>query len=257
MFDSHCHLNFPEFQSRLISDLEKCTFNGINQWMIPGINLDSLNEFKQIIERTSQLKKLPLHFYFALGLHPYFIQHHKLTDTNLLETQINTFNIQAIGETGLDATCENHTLQTQLLERHFEFAKNLNLPIILHHRQTLPELLKVAKKFPTVTGVIHAFSGSYEQAMQWGNLGYFLGVGATITYERATKTRKAIKQIDLEHLLLETDAPSMPIFGKQGEVNAPINLIEVARTLATLKNDDLHYVDEKCSNNANLLFRKR
>ena len=251
MFDSHCHLNFPEFKDNLIFDITHCLNNGIDRWMIPGINLESLNEFKHI---SNALNHLPIHLYFSLGLHPYFIKQHQKNDIQILETQIDTFNIQAIGETGLDATCDNHPLQMHLLEQHFELANNLNLPIILHHRKTLPELLKMAKRFPSVKGVIHAFSGSYEQAQQWIGLGYYLGVGSTITYERALKTRQALKRIDLKHLLIETDAPSMPIFGKQGEINSPINLIAIAESLAQLKSIELKSIDTQCTINAKTLF---
>ena len=251
MFDSHCHLNFPEFQDSLISELNQCLDQGINHWMIPGITLESLDELKQLKIRTTHY---PLNLYFALGLHPYFINQHKKSDIITLETQINSSNIQAIGETGLDATCDNHSLQHFLLERHFNLAKNLNLPIILHHRKTLPELLKIAKKHPTVKGVIHAFSGSYEQAMQWVDLGYYLGAGGTITYDRAIKTKKALQKINLEHILIETDAPSMPIFGKQGEVNAPINLVDIAKSLAELKSLELESIDSQCTLNAKKLF---
>ncbi|MCJ8314954.1 MAG: TatD family hydrolase [Saccharospirillaceae bacterium] len=258
MFDSHCHLNFPEFQNNLIPNLEHCLNNGIDHWMIPGINLNSLSEFQQLITLTTPLTSAiatnPINMYFALGLHPYFIEQHQKKDIQVLSKQIESFNIQAIGETGLDATCTNHNLQTFLLIQHFELAKELKLPIILHHRKTLPELLRIAKRYPSVKGVIHAFSGSFEQAKQWIDIGYYLGVGGTITYDRAIKTRNAITRIDLKHLLIETDAPSMPIFGQQGKINAPINLIAITKSLSELKSIDFNSVDDQCSTNAKKLF---
>ena len=265
MFDSHCHLNFPELKDTLVSDINQCISAGIHQWMVPGTSLSSLTEFQELTTLTSNFLLTPaevhLNLYFSLGLHPYFIQQHKkndilLLETQIIETQTSTFKIQAIGEAGLDATCENHPLQIFLLERHFELANTFNLPIILHHRKSLPDLLKIAKRFPSVKGVIHAFSGSYEQAKQWVDLGYYLGVGGTITYERAIKTKQALQRIDLKHLLIETDAPSMPISGKQGYINNPINLIEVAKSLAGLKSVPLDDVDHQCTINAQTLFGK-
>ncbi|BCE02051.1 TatD family hydrolase [Marinicellulosiphila megalodicopiae] len=252
MFDSHCHLNFSEFDNRLNDELNQCKALNINHWMIPGVKLDSIHQFQNLLLTSANQFNL----YFCLGLHPYFIEQHSIESLVDFEKQIHDFTFHGIGETGLDASCTNHTLQIKLLRRHFELAKHSNLPIILHHRKTQPELLKMAKQYPTVKGVIHAFSGSYEQAKQWVDLGYYLGVGGVITYERAVKTKNAISKIDLSHLLLETDAPSMPIFLKQGEINSPSNLHIIAQNLALLKQTELLIIDQVTTQNAMQLFGK-
>ena len=163
-------------------------------------------------------------------------------------------SVHAIGETGLDKYKADFKQQLTFLDIHFHWAKQLQLPIILHHRKSLNELYQVAKKQPNVSGIIHAFSGSLDQAKQWIDLGYLLGAGGTITYKRANKTRQSFKNISLDNILLETDAPSMPISGKQGEINKPEYLYNIAQILAEIRQEDISAISNQTSLNAKSIF---
>lgn len=103
-------------------------------------------------------------------------------------------------------------------------------------------------------GVLHAFSGSYEQGMEWVRLGFSLGIGGTITYPRANKTRQAVAKLPLEHLLLETDAPDMPLSGYQGMVNTPSQIVNILTILCELKNQTKQTVASQLWKNSNSLF---
>jgi TatD DNase family protein len=145
--------------------------------------------------------------------------------------------ITAIGECGLDATIAiPMDYQEQILRAHIRLAIACNKPLILHHRQSHNSLIRILKqeKFRG-QGVVHAFSGSYQIAQTYIDLGFALGVGGTITYSRAKKTRNTIAAINIQHLLLETDAPDMPIEGFQGMPNTPERLLLIAQALAQLK----------------------
>src|SRR5690606_13153989 len=130
---------------------------------------------------------------------------------------------------GLDANIDaSMALQLLVLRAQLEVAAKCDKPVILHCVKAHNQLLEALDTSGVKRGVIHAFSGSSELAEQYWRRGFYLGIGGTITYERALKTRRAVQQLPLEALLLETDAPDMPMAGKQGERNSPEYLPEVA-----------------------------
>jgi TatD DNase family protein len=146
-------------------------------------------------------------------------------------------------------------LQQQLLAIHIEVANQLRKPLIIHCVRAHNELIALLKKNKAeVGGVIHAFSGSYEVAQQYVELGFYLGIGGTITYERAQKTRAAAAKIALEFLVLETDAPDMPLQGKQGQRNSPENIPQIARVLADLRGVTVDEIAAATNHNAMQLF---
>ena len=124
-------------------------------------------------------------------------------------------------------------------------AKQFQLPVILHHRKSHDIILRQLRQYQLPKGgVIHAFSGSYQQAMQYIQLGFKLGVGGTITYERAVKTRAVMAKVPLDALVLETDAPDMPICGRQGQRNSPEYLPEILAVLALLRHEPIEQITQ-------------
>ncbi|HEY0892744.1 MAG TPA: TatD family hydrolase, partial [Cellvibrio sp.] len=147
--------------------------------------------------------------------------------------------------------------QQQLLTIHIDVANQLHKPLIIHCVRAHNELIALLKKSKAqVGGVIHAFSGSYEVAQQYVDLGFYLGIGGTITYERAQKTRAAAAKIPLECLVLETDAPDMPLYGKQGQRNSPVNIPQIAQVLADLRGIAIDEIAAATSRNAMRLFHR-
>jgi TatD DNase family protein len=257
-FDSHCHFDFPEFDDQHQQIWSKAQLLGISQLLIPGVSPNSWGKAKQLAETFRGVV-------WAAGLHPWwiktFLTHHTLDDlTKALDQVIADQNCVAIGETGLDVAMDLDqlpliTTQIACLQLHIDAAKKYAKPLILHSRKTHTELITLIKNNQlTSRGVIHAFSGSYEQAKAFVDAGFYLGIGGVITYERANKTREAVKKIPLDQLLLETDAPDMPMQGQQGKINSPINLPQVAECLADLKNLPLDKIAEQTTHNAETLF---
>lgn len=253
-FDSHCHFDFAEFDDQRELIWSKAQTLGITQLLIPSVSPDSWHQVQQVAEKFSGLV-------WAAGLHPWWINSF-LINQNLddLSRHLNAVmteqNCVAIGETGLDAVIDlNLSTQIACLQLHIDAAKKSSKPIILHSRKTHTELIAIIKKNQlTSRGVIHAFSGSYEQAKAFVDAGFYLGIGGVITYERANKTREAIKKIPLDYLLLETDAPDMPLQGQQGTKNSPVNLLQIAECLAGLKQLPLTKIAEQTTGNAETLF---
>ncbi|WP_290654142.1 TatD family hydrolase [Idiomarina sp.] len=232
LFDSHCHLDFDVFDEDRGLVIENARAAAVEKFMLLGV---CASQWSKLISMAGSIDG----GYYALGLHPYFIQQHHAEHIDELIAQLdrcgNDPRLRAVGEIGLDAECADMDLQLVLLREQLRLAKDARLPVILHHRKTLDKLLKLVRESGPERGVIHAFSGSYEQGRAWVDQGYYLGIGGTITYPRANKTRDAIKRLPLDAMVLETDSPDMPMCGYQGQRNEPARLVDALAALAELK----------------------
>lgn len=254
LFDSHCHFDFADFDDQRELIWSKAQSLGITRLLIPSVNPDTWHQAKQISATFSGIV-------WSAGLHPWwiksFLENHTLDHlVRRLDSAIEDKRCIAIGETGLDALIDlKLSTQLEFFQCHIDAAKKFAKPLIVHSRKTHADIMDMIKKNQLRSGgAIHAFSGSYEQAKAFVDIGFYLGVGGIITYERAHKTREAIKKIPLEYLLLETDAPDMPLQGQQGIVNSPINLLKIAESLAELKQLKIDKITEQTTNNAERLF---
>lgn len=197
------------------------------------------------VERAAWVDLLQLHrkhpqWPVALGIHPWWAHSHRLSDVDELSVllQQQRDNVCAIGEIGLDfaLSADTFDIQQQLFEAQLALAAELGKPVVLHHRKSQPHLLAAIKHIGFGEGgILHAFSGSPEQGQAFIEQGFKLGIGGTISYERAQKTRKAVQQLPLSAFVLETDAPSMPLAGFQGRVNTPARLAQVFQHFSSLR----------------------
>jgi TatD DNase family protein len=258
-FDSHCHFDFAIFDNDRELIWRDCNSLGIAQLMIPGV----APEQWQIATNIAQQYK---NIYVGCGLHPWWINKN-ITENDVaqsletfrqaLQQAISQQKCIAIGECGLDAVIDAPIdLQQQVLDVHLQLAQQTGLPLIIHCRKAHNELIQQLKGYNLASGgVVHGFSGSYELAASYWNEGFRLGIGGTITYERANKTREAVKKLPLESLLLETDAPDMPLKSKQGERNSPTNIIAIAQILADLRGEPLAAIAAQTTLNSQSLFK--
>ncbi len=229
--DSHCHLDFAEFDACREPLIAQCQQQGVNQFIVPGI---TLAQSHSLISFQQQYRAI----HIGVGLHPYFMSEYVAEHLHQLSELAHRYRSQliAIGECGIDRSIANIALQIEIFEHHIELANQLELPLIVHHRQSHDLIAQSFKRCqPKFGGVIHAFSGSLQQAQYYIKQGFKLGVGGVITYQRAQKTRQVIAQLDAAHLLLETDSPSMPLAGFQGQINTPLQLPLVFEQLCQLK----------------------
>ncbi|MBD1571956.1 TatD family deoxyribonuclease [Vibrio sp. S17_S38] len=237
--DTHCHFDFPAFKQTQ-KHLNIANDAGVSKIIIPSVGESNWLEIKTLCDQFSPL-------YYSLGLHPYFIKHHEDDALENLKQALSSRSKQcvAIGECGLDFMLEPLLLtpdmiqkQSLLFEAQVALAAELHLPLILHSRKAHDQVLKILRLYkPQKGGVIHAFSGSYQQAMEYIKLGFYIGVGGIITYPRAKKTRETILRIPLNSVVLETDAPDMPLNGFQGEDNHPAKISLVFDALFHLRGE--------------------
>ncbi|WP_150539357.1 TatD family hydrolase [Actinobacillus vicugnae] len=258
-FDTHTHLDYlsESLQLSIPQLTENAKAQNVERILIVSVFAEN---FAKV---TACAQKMPAHLVYGLGLHPLYIQQHQIAHLDLLETLFAKRDPQctAIAEIGLEKAVENVcTLelwrkQCFYLEAQLAFAKRFNLPVNLHSRKSHDQLsLFLRKAQLTETGVVHGFAGSYEQAKRFVDLGYKIGVGGTITYARANKTREAIRKLPLDCLLLETDAPDMPVFGFQGEPNCPERLRVSFQSLCELRTESASEIAETIWQTSEKLF---
>ncbi|QLB20508.1 deoxyribonuclease [Vespertiliibacter pulmonis] len=258
-FDTHTHLDYLSYDTQLsISQLlANAKQQNVERILVVAV---MAKNFDKVIA-CSQTE--PEHIVYGLGLHPLYIQIHQLADLDLLENQLSnrSSHFTAIAEIGLDRAIENITTaeywykQQQFLESQLALAKRYDLPVNLHSRKSHDQLFVFLKKANlTSTGVVHGFAGSYEQAKRFVDLGYKIGVGGTITYPRANKTRQAIAKLPLDALLLETDSPDMPVLGFQGKPNRPERLVITFNSLCELRKETSEQIAESIWQQSNQLF---
>ncbi len=237
LIDSHCHLDLPAFDHDRTQVLQRCRELGITQIVIPGISARHWGGLLQLC-RSAGDHGPTLHP--ALGLHPLFIAHHKAHDLIRLERAIETHHPVAIGEIGLDFYREqpDRSAQQQLFEAQLQIASEARLPVILHIRKAHDQALKTLKKFNLPGGIAHAFNGSLQQAQQYIDLGFKLGFGGTLTYERSTRLRTLAGAVPLESIVLETDAPDMSVATHRGERNSPEYLLDCLAALVDTREEE-------------------
>jgi TatD DNase family protein len=264
--DSHCHLDFKEFtlekSSYPLSILKQCAEKDIHKIIVPSIKPDNWEDVLALSNNNLKEFQSGCNVYAALGIHPWFLsglQQENLDNLAQIVSK-NKANIVAIGETGLDGVIarqqDNMTQQKLFFEFQLNLAQQYKLPVIVHHRRTHNETITILKKINVERGgIIHAFSGSYQQACQYIDLGFKLGIGGTITYPRAEKTIKAIKRLPLSSLVLETDSPSMPLYGFQGESNSPLRIINVFKKLIELREESDEEIAAKIEQNILDIFQ--
>jgi len=250
--DTHCHFDFPPFTGHEAQSIQQAARAGVQAIIVPAIEAANF-------DRVLDLARTHTALYAALGLHPIVIEKHLDAHLDQLENCILTAGekLVAIGEIGLDLYREDPHFDRQqaLLDAQLKLAKRHDLPVILHSRRTHDKLAMHLKRADLPrTGVVHGFSGSLQQAQRFIELGYKIGVGGTITYPRASKTRDVMAQLPLSSLLLETDAPDMPLNGFQGQPNRPEQAARVFTTLCELREEPAEAIVDALLQNTDDLF---
>lgn len=250
--DTHCHFDFPPFTGDEAASIARAGDAGVERIIVPAIAA-------RYFERVCHLARQHTALYAALGLHPIVIEEHSEESLQQLEQILaaKPEKVVALGEIGLDLYRDDPQFerQQQVLDAQLKLAKRFDLPVILHSRRTHDKLAMHLKKHDLPRrGVVHGFAGSLQQAQRFVELGYCIGVGGTITYPRASKTRDVMAQLPLSALLLETDAPDMPLNGFQGQPNRPERAAQVFDILCELRREAPDVIAHALLENTQRLF---
>jgi len=248
--DSHTHLDFLAFDIDRSQVINRALKAKVSKIILSATTAQGWQGLGAIVE------KYPSQCFSAYGLHPMFMIEHQAKHLADLPQYLKTENVVAVGEIGLDYFISKPDKQAQLelFLAQLDIASEMDLPVIIHARKSLDIILKYLRRYPSLRGSIHSFSGSEQQARQLIDLGFYLGFGGPITYTRATKLQKLVKILPLESLLLETDSPDQPDASHYGMRNEPAFLPKVAETIATLRGIKIEDVAKVTTDNAIKLF---
>ena len=239
--DTHCHLDAPELLANLPSILEESAQKGVQAILLPAIQA---SDFVHVKELAHQYAKQIPGLVYTLGIHPLYIQKAKESDLQALQEAIEA-NLEdprfvGIGEIGLDYFVEGLDPQRQdfFFQGQLDLAQQYQLPVVLHVRRSQDAILKALRQRSIPGGIAHAFNGSFQQAEQFIGMNFKLGFGGAATYTRALQIRRLLKELPLDSIVTETDAPDIPpawLRDEGLEFNSPSYLPRIASELADIR----------------------
>lgn len=242
--DTHCHLDAPEFDADRAFVRNAAADQGVAHCVIPAVERSNWSTVRALAHQHGDS--------YALGIHPLYTGRADDGDLELLERALEEHHhdsrLVAVGEIGLDYFVPGLDAQRQwrFYRAQLQLARRWDLPVILHVRRSADTLLKALREVPVRGGIAHAFNGSLQQAQAFIGMGFCLGFGGAMTYDRALQLRRLAAELPLDALVLETDAPDIPphwlyttaaqrAAGSPQGRNAPGELPRIARELALLR----------------------
>jgi TatD DNase family protein len=241
--DTHCHLDAPEFDADRGAVVERARAAGVSQLVLPAVSTANLDTVRRLAARHG--------FAYALGLHPLYVDREPDSALATLRAALLAHRadprLVAVGEIGLDLFVPglDRERQQHFYVEQLRLAREFDLPVILHVRRSADALLQALRRLRPRGGIAHAFNGSAQQAAAFVDLGFRLGFGGAMTFERALQIRRLAASLPLEAIVVETDAPDIPpqwlyrTAGQRaaGELarNEPAELPRIAATLAELR----------------------
>jgi len=249
LVDSHCHLDLEPLRSDLPNILQEASAAGVLAFVVPGVHPDEWGGITGVA--AAYPKVFP-----AFGIHPM----HAGTVTDRILEQLLALSADgiAIGETGLDPA---YGVPLELQERAFReqlrIAVSCGLPVLVHCRRLFQRVAKILREehADRVGGIMHAFSGSAEMAQEFIRLGFGISISGTVTWNNAVKPLRVARELPLEHLVLETDAPDMTPQRYRGAFNRPAWIAETAQRVAELRGISRDDVARKTTDNATRILR--
>ena len=251
LIDTHTHIYHTYGTDECTAQMQRCLDNGVQQLLLPNVDRASIPNV------LGMAADYPAHCYPMMGLHPCDVKENYLEELALIEQTIAQNTIYGIGEIGLDLHWDKTTLpqQQEAFRIQANWAKELNLPISIHCRDAFDEFFELFENQQDgrITGVFHCFTGTLEQAQRAISLGLHLGIGGIVTYKNAGLDH-VVAQLDLQHIVLETDAPYLPPVPYRGKRNESSYLLHIAQKIADLQKIPLEAVAAATTNNAKRIF---
>lgn len=251
IFDSHAHYDDEQFDEDREILLEEMKQNGVG-----GI-LNMSSDYASM-KKTVELTKKYGFIYGALGIHPENADEYNEEVKSEMIEYLKDDKMRAIGEVGLDYYWDSNPpkeVQISVLKDQYEIARSLDLPIILHDREAHEDIMTIAKEYKDVISVFHSYSGSVEMAREIIKIGGYIGISGVLTFKNARKLPDVVKEISLDKLLIETDAPYMAPAPHRGKRNRSDYLYAVADKIAEIKEISRDEVLLKTSSNIEKLLK--
>lgn len=252
LIDTHAHTYLKEFDEDRKPSIENAISAGVRKILLPNIDSTSIDDMLKLSSEFPDVC-LPM-----MGLHPTSVDENYEKELNLVETWLKKQKFIAIGEIGMDLYWDKTFVEQQKIcfKRQLQLANEYNLPTAIHIRKAFDETFAVLKEMnqSKFRGVFHCFGGDLRQAQKAIEAGFYLGIGGVVTYKNAG-LQEVIKEIPLEKLVLETDAPFLTPVPHRGKRNESAYLQNIAEKIAEIKNVSVQKVGEITSENAKILFK--
>jgi TatD DNase family protein len=254
--DTHCHLDAPEFDLDRDQIIERAALAGVSGVLIPAVRAKDFLSVQHLAHHAAS--KMPATCY-TLGIHPIYTPEAQESDLDILRSAVikalDDPRFVGIGEIGLDyflPELDPHH-QSYFFEAQLDLAQEFNLPVILHVRRSQDAIIKALKTRKLSGGIAHAFNGSFQQAENFMKLNFVMGFGGAMTHDRALQIRRLAKDLPIESIVLETDAPDIPpmwLAHAERPRNAPGELPQISSVLADIRSDLVSRTQHLCSQNA-------
>ncbi|MFA4984450.1 MAG: TatD family hydrolase [Candidatus Omnitrophota bacterium] len=230
LIDTHCHLDFPEFDQDRDEVVRRASLAGVERIVNVGSSLEGSR-------RAVELARTYKGVYASVGIHPHEADDFRPEQALALRELAKEDKVVAIGEIGLDyyRNYSRRENQKPLFTALVTLAKDLDLPLVIHSRQAQADTLGVLKEYLPIRAVVHCFSGGPDFLRDCLGLGFFVSFTCNVTYDKAADLRELVKEVPLERMFLETDAPFLPPEGRRGMRNEPCYVKELAVKIAELK----------------------
>ncbi|HEY8931650.1 MAG TPA: TatD family hydrolase [Mucilaginibacter sp.] len=249
--DTHTHLYYETEQSKRAEMIQRCRENDITRLFLPNVDAASVPMVYSLQEAYPEM------FFPMLGLHPCDVKENWEAELQQIKAAYGEKKIYAIGEIGIDLYWDKTTLpqQVEAFKQQISWAKSLKLPIVIHCRDAFEEVFAVLEeeRGDDLFGIFHCFTGTAEQAQKVIGLGFYLGIGGVVTYKNSGLD-KVVAEVDLQHIVLETDSPYLTPVPYRGKKNESSYLIYVAQKVAELHHTDLETVAAVTTENSKKVF---
>ncbi len=251
LIDTHCHLYLDEFKPDISEVMNRAEAAGVKKFYLPGIDSTEIDNMLLLEE------KFPGKCMAMMGLHPCSVKENYLDELSIVKEWLSKRKFAAVGEIGLDFYWDKTFTEQQYeaFRMQIELSLQYKLPIVIHTRNAMQETIDVVKEFVPrgVRGIFHCFGGSYENAKEILDAGFYLGIGGVLTYKNGGLT-EVLDKIDLRHMVLETDSPYLTPVPFRGKRNESSYLKYIVEKLVTIKKVSAEELGDITSSNAQKIF---
>ena len=248
-FETHAHYDdkkFDEDRNEILNSLKE---NNIKYVVNVGADMKSSYDSIKLSQEYDFM-------YASVGVHPHEARNMKEEDYKTLEQWLQYDKVVALGEIGLDYYYDfsPREVQREVFKKQLKICENITKPVIIHSRDANQEVFDIIKESKVRKGVIHAFSGSLEMALEYIKLGFFIGVGGVLTFKNANKLVNVVENIPLEHILIETDSPYLSPVPVRGTRNNSQNLKYIVEKISEIKHIERENVEKITLETAKMFF---
>lgn len=246
--DTHSHIYLDQFDADRSSVIERAVANGVKKILLPNVDVSTIEPMHKLVDEFPDVC-LPM-----IGLHPTSVDGDFRRGLKVVEELAATCRYCAIGEIGIDLYWDKTFQKEQeyAFVYQLEIAKYYKLPVAIHGRKAMNELLRLLKGVD-VQGVFHCYGGSVEEVRRVLDMGFYIGIGGVVTYKNASLV-DVVRETPLDRILLETDSPYLPPVPYRGERNESTYIPIIATKVAEIKNVDISLVAEQTTASATKLF---